>query len=108
MLHSRPATNPQDISITCPAQITYQIQPIAEWDPLLYGLKKLPFAEAEVDGRTLRCNYYLNNGLARDFSTLSKEIPAGYICTVQKTVNKNRQFACKRAVAPIKIKPKSD
>jgi hypothetical protein len=35
-------------------------------------------------------------------------MPAGYICIVLPSMNKNRQFNCKRGVPPIKIKPKTD
>jgi len=101
-------SNPQGITIACPREITYQIQPISEWDALWFGLKKLPFVDAAVDGRALRCNYSVNNGAARDYSTLSRDMPPGYVCTLYNSGNKSREFNCKRAVAPIKIKSKMD
>ena len=95
-----------DITITCPGRITYQVQPIAEWNAGMYGIKQLKFEDAAVTGRILNCNYSANNG---DSSTLSREMPAGNICKNDfHAGSKNWQFLCKRAVAPIKIKPKSD
>ena len=103
--HSGQPSSPQDISIVCPAQIEYRIQPIADWDAALYGIKRWAFDDAVVVGRTINCTYSATNG---DSSTLTRPMPAGYICTVLPSVNKNRQFNCKRAVPPIKIKPKTD
>jgi len=103
--HSQRSSNSQDISIMCPAQIEYRVQPIADWDAGLYGIKRWAFDDAVVVGRTINCTYSAING---DSSTLTRPMPAGYICTVLPSVNKNRQFNCKRAVPPIKIKPKTD
>jgi hypothetical protein len=103
--HSGRSSSPEDISIVCPAQIEYRIQPIADWDAGLYGIKRWAFDDAAVVGRTINCTYSAING---DSSTLTRPMPAGYICTVLPSVNKNRQFNCKRAVPPIKIKPKTD
>src|SRR5215203_1471855 len=103
--HSLGPSNPQDPSIVCPAKIEYRFQPIADWDAGWYGIKQLAFDDAAVVGRTLNCTYSASNG---DSSTLVRQMPAGYICTVLPSVNKNRQFTCKRAIPPIKIKPKTD
>jgi hypothetical protein len=97
-----------DITITCPAQIDYHAQAIAEWNVGFYVIKRLMFEDASVAGRTLTCNYSANSGGTRDSSMLTRDAPRGYICTVRPNVNKNRQFDCKRAIAPIKVKPKTD
>jgi hypothetical protein len=95
-----------DITITCPDRITYQIQPIAAWNAGMHGIKVLQFKDATVNGRILYCNYSASNG---DSSTLLRDMPAGYVCTTDSRPNfKNWGFVCKRPVPPIKIKPKSD
>jgi len=98
-----------DIAITCPAQVSYQIEAIPQWEAGFYGTKRLVFEDAAVSGRMLTCNYAAKNGSTRDSATLMREIPAGYVCKNDYHAGaKNWQFLCKRAVAPIKIKPKSD
>lgn len=95
-----------DITITCPDRITYQIQPIAAWNAGIHGIKVLQFKDATVSGRVLYCNYSAGNG---DSSTLLRDMPAGYVCTTDSRPNfRNWHFFCKRPVPPIKIKPKSD
>ncbi len=83
----------------------YQILPAGEqWDAGMDGMKKLLFSDAAIDGRILYCTYSANNGMTRDTSTLTKAMPAGYICSLYKASNnKGRRFDCKRAVPPIKF-----
>ena len=104
-----PVTSPfmqNDITITCPDRVTYQAQSIPEWNAGMHSIKQMKFVDATVAGRTLNCNYSGPGG--GDWSVLMREMPAGYICTTDHPYGtKNRQFLCKRAVAPIKIKPKS-
>ena len=96
-----------DITITCPDRVTYQAQPVAEWNAGMHSIKQMKLVDATVAGRTLNCNYSGPGG--GDWSVLMREMPAGYICTTNRVYGtKNRQFLCKRAVAPIKIKPKTD
>jgi hypothetical protein len=94
-----------EITITCPDKVTYQAQSIAEWNAGMHSIKQMKFVDATVSGRTLNCNY---SGLGGgDWSVLMREMPAGYICTTDRAYGtKNRIFLCKRAVAPIKIRPK--
>jgi len=98
------------ITILCPQKISYQILPAGEqWDAGMDGMKKLLFSEAAVNGRILYCTYAANTGMSRDTSTLTKPMPNGYVCTVYiANNNKGLRFECKRAVAPIKIRPGND
>ena len=97
-----------DITITCPTQISYRIEAIPQWEAGFHAIKLLKFEDASVSGRMLTCNYSANSGSVRDSSFLSREMPAGYICRNERVYGaKNWVFVCKRAVAPIKIKPKS-
>ena len=103
---SSPVTQ-NDITITCPDKVTYQAQAIPEWNAGMHSIKQMKLEDATVSGRTLNCNYSGPGG--GDWSVLMREMPAGYICTTNQVYGtKNRQFLCKRAVAPIKIKPKTD
>lgn len=96
-----------DISIICPTQISYRIEAVEQWEAGFHAVKRLTFADAAVTGRTLVCNYSVNDGSARDSTVLMRETPAGYVCKNDHVAgSKNRQFLCKRAVAPIKIKPR--
>ena len=98
-----------DLTIACPTQISYRIESVPQWDAGYFGLKVLPFEDATVSGRMLTCNYSVNKGSTRDSSMLTREMPAGYICKSERVYGaKNWGFTCKRAVAPIKIKPKSE
>ncbi len=98
-----------DITITCPGQISYRIEAVPQWDAGLYGIKLLKFEDATVSGRILTCNYSANNGSVRDSSVLMREMPAGYVCKTERVYGaKNWMFTCKRAVAPLKTKPKSE
>jgi len=97
-----------DITITCPKQMSYRAEALAGWDAGYYELKILMFEDATVAGRILTCNYSANKGGVRDTSMLAREMPAGYVCNSGSVSGaKNWSFTCKRAVAPIKIKPKS-
>ena len=97
-----------DITITCPKQMSYRAEALAGWDAGYYELKILMFEDATVAGRILTCNYSANKGGVRDTSMLAREMPAGYFCKSERVHGaKNWSFTCKRAVAPIKIKPKS-
>jgi hypothetical protein len=98
-----------DITIACPTQISYRVETVTGWDAGFFGTKLLAFEDASVTGRILACNYSANKGSVRDSSTLTREMPAGYICKSESVYGaKNWMFTCKRAVAPIKIKPKSE
>ena len=95
-----------DVTITCPARVVYQAQAIPGWNPGIHSMKHLAFVDANVSGRVLYCNYSATSG--SDGATIMREAPAGYICTTDVQYGyKNWQFTCKRAVPPIKIKPKS-
>src|SRR5215203_2680535 len=97
-----------DITITCPKQISYRVEAVSGWDAGYYDLKVLMFEDASVAGRMLTCNYSANKGAVRDTSMLAREMPAGYVCKNDRVHGaKNWSFTCKGAVAPIKIKPKS-
>ena len=97
-----------DMIISCPTQLSYRVESNPGWDPGYYAIKVLVFEDATVSGRMLTCNYSVNKGSARDSSMLTREMPAGYVCKTELIYGaKNWGFACKRAVAPIKIKPKS-
>ncbi len=103
------AVRQDNITILCPEKISYQILPAGDqWDAGFYGMKKLVFSEAAIDGRLLSCTYSANNGMTRDTSTLNKAMPNGYICSLYiANSTKGHHFECKRAVAPIRVKPKS-
>jgi len=104
-----PANSRQnDITIACPTQISYRIEVIPQWEAGAHGIKILKLEDATVSGRILSCNYSANSGPVRDSSFLIREMPAGYICKTERVYGaKNWMFTCKRAVAPIKIKPKA-
>ena len=98
-----------DITIACPRQISYQIETVSPWDAGMHGIKILKLEDATVSGRVLSCNYSANKGSVRDSSMLTREMPAGYICKNERHPGaKTWTFLCKRAVAPIRIKPKSE
>ena len=98
-----------DMTIACPTRISYRVEAVPGWDAGYYGIKTLTFEDASVTGRLLACNYSVNKGSVKDSSTLTREMPAGYVCKSESVYGaKNWMFTCKRAVAPIKIKPKSD
>ena len=97
-----------DITISCPTQVSYRIEAVPQWEAGFHGIKLLTLEDATVSGRILTCNYSANIGSVRDTSMLTREMPAGYICKSERVYGaKNWMFTCKRAVAPIKIKPKS-
>jgi len=98
-----------DITIACPTQITYRIEAVPQWEAGFHGIKRLTLEDATASGRILTCNYSGNTGSVGGVSMLTREMPAGYICKSEQLYGaKNWMFTCKRAVAPIKIKPKSD
>ena len=73
-----------DITITCPTQVSYRIEAIPQWEAGFQAVKRLTFSDAAVTGRTLVCNYSVNNGSATDSSVLMQEMPAGYICKSER------------------------
>jgi hypothetical protein len=98
-----------DITIACPTQVTYRIDANPQWEAGFHGIKRLTLEDATASGRILTCNYAAASGGVRDSSMLSREMPAGYICTSNRVYGaKTWAFTCKRAVAPIRIKPKAD
>ena len=98
-----------DITIQCPTQISYRIEAVPQWEAGFHGIKLLKFEDASVNGRMLICNYSANSGSVRDSSFLIREMPAGYVCKTERVYGaRNWVFICKRAVAPIKTKPKSN
>ena len=98
-----------DITIACPTQVTYRIDANPQWEAGFHGIKRLTLEDATASGRILTCNYAAASGGVRDSSMLTREMPAGYICKSERIYGaKTWAFTCKRAVAPIKIKPKAD
>ena len=87
----------QELTVTCPAEIEYQIIPVADWNAGLYGKKRLKFDSVAAEGATIFCTYSVNSGVATDSSTLTKKVPVGYVCAVYKGGPGNRIVTCTQA-----------
>lgn len=99
--------DPQDVTITCPSSVTYELRSIDGWNSGMDGMKRIAFESASAQGRTIFCTYEVNNGLNRVSATLQKPMPLGLVCAVYIAGSKSRSFVCRRPI-PLTIKPKSN
>jgi hypothetical protein len=85
----------KELSVTCPVAIEYQLVPIGDWQPGLYGKKRLTFDNVSAEGSIVYCTYSADSG---DSSTILKKMPAGYVCSVYNGGPGNRIVTCTQAI----------